>query len=88
MNMSPDTTLKLKGGGLFAGYIDTFLKLKAEASGYHAWVQITAEEERCIESFWKSEGMRIDKSQSRLTLLNVVWRNCASNQCGGNDREE
>jgi hypothetical protein len=27
-----------RGGGTFAGYIDTFLKLKAEASRYPAWV--------------------------------------------------
>jgi len=25
-------------GGLFVGYIDTFLKLKAEASGFPSWV--------------------------------------------------
>ena len=29
--------------GLFAGYIDTFLKLKAEASGYPAWVRTPAD---------------------------------------------
>jgi hypothetical protein len=44
-------------GGLFAGYIDTFLKLKAEASGYPAWVRSSADEERYIESFWKREGV-------------------------------
>ena len=26
-------------GGLFVEYIDTFLKLKAEASGYPSWVR-------------------------------------------------
>ena len=36
-------------GGLFAGYVDTFLKLKAEASGYPAWVRNQAEEELYIE---------------------------------------
>ena len=35
-------------GGLFAGYIDTFLKLKVEASGYPAWVQTPAGEELYI----------------------------------------
>jgi len=33
-------------GGLFADYIDTFLKLKAEASGYTACVRTPADEER------------------------------------------
>ena len=42
-------------GYLFAGYIDT-LKLKAEASGYPAWVRTPADEERYIESFWQSRG--------------------------------
>jgi len=27
-----------RDGGLFADYINTFLKLKAEASGYPGWV--------------------------------------------------
>ena len=48
-------------GGLFVGYIDTFLKLKAEACGYPAWVRTPADEERYIESFWKSEGIRLDR---------------------------
>jgi hypothetical protein len=32
-------------GGLFAQYINTFLKLKAEASGYPNWVQCPADED-------------------------------------------
>jgi len=44
-------------GGLFDGYIETFLKLKAEDSGYPAWVQTPADEERYIESFWTCEGI-------------------------------
>jgi len=47
----PDTRV----GGLFAGYIYTFLKLKTEASSYSAWVQSPADEERYIEPFWKRE---------------------------------
>ena len=38
--------------GLFAGYIDTFLKLNTEASGCPAWFRTLADEERYIESFW------------------------------------
>jgi len=29
-------------GGLFVGYMNTFFKLKAEASGYPAWVRTPA----------------------------------------------
>jgi len=46
---------------LFACYIQTFLKLNSEASGYPAWVRTPADEERYIESFWKSEGIRRDR---------------------------
>jgi len=38
-------------GGLFAGYIDTFLKLKSDANGYAAWVQSTVDDERYMKSF-------------------------------------
>ena len=49
-----------RDGGLFADYIITFLKLIVEAFGYPAWVRIPADEEGYIESFWKSEGIRLD----------------------------
>jgi hypothetical protein len=48
-------------GAMFASFIDTFLKLKTEASDYPAWVRSPADEERYIESFWKTEGIRLDR---------------------------
>ena len=47
-------------GGLFVQYIDTFLKLKAEASGYPSWVQSPADEYRYISEFAASEGNQLD----------------------------
>jgi len=41
-------------GGLCAGDIVTFLKLKAVAIGYPDWVRSPANEERYIELFWKN----------------------------------
>ena len=38
-------------GGLFAQYIDTFLKLKSEASGYPSWVQCLEDKDRYISDF-------------------------------------
>jgi hypothetical protein len=35
-------------GGLFVEYIDTFLKIKAESSGYPSWVRTPADEDRYI----------------------------------------
>ena len=45
----------------FAGYIDTFLKMKLESFGYLIWVRTPADEERYIKSFCKSEGIWIDR---------------------------
>jgi len=69
-------------GGLFAGYIVTFLKLKAEDSGYTAWVRTPADEELYIESFCKSEGIRLDREATKPNAakhglaklcLNSMW---------------
>jgi hypothetical protein len=38
-------------GGLFVEYINTFLKLKAEASAYPSWVRSPSDEDRYIEEF-------------------------------------
>ena len=40
---------KKGGGGLFVEYINTFLKLKAEASGYPDWVRTPEDKDRYIE---------------------------------------
>jgi hypothetical protein len=47
-------------GGLFADYINTFLKLKAEASVYPSWVGTSEDEERYVETFCAREGVRLD----------------------------
>ena len=48
-------------GGLFVEYIYTFLKLKAEVSCYPGWVRSPADEEPYFVSFWKNEGVRLDR---------------------------
>jgi len=69
-------------GGLFVEYIDTFLKLKAEASGYPSWVRTPADEDRYVEEFRQSEGILLDKDKiehnaSKRALaklcLNSMW---------------
>jgi hypothetical protein len=49
-------------GGLFAQYINTFLKLKAEASRYPNCVQCPADEDRYISEFQASEGILLDRA--------------------------
>jgi len=56
-------------GGHFVRYIDTFLKLKAEASGYPGWVQGQEDEDRYVQFFRDSEGIEINK--------NMIQKNAA-----------
>jgi hypothetical protein len=75
---TPQTRL----GGLFAEYIDTFLKLKAEASGYPDWVRSSDDENRYIREFSVSEVIQlykdcIQRNAARRALaklcLNLMW---------------
>jgi hypothetical protein len=54
-----------KEGGLFVDYINTFLKLKAEASGYPTWVKDETDEEKYIRDFFQSEGILLDRCNIR-----------------------
>jgi len=69
-------------GGIFANYINTFLKLKAEASGYPGWVRSPEDEDRYVELFWQSEGIRLDRECIKFNAakrglaklcLNSMW---------------
>jgi hypothetical protein len=66
----------------FVEYINTFLKLKAEASGYPSWVQTPTDEDRYIRQCFGSEGIQLDKESIRLNAskrglaklyLNPMW---------------
>jgi len=59
-------------GGHFVDYINTFLKLKAEASGYPGWVRSPAVEELYIESLWKNEGKRLDRESIKSNAAKTV----------------
>lgn len=69
-------------GGLFATYMNTFIKLKLEASGYPRHVLSDAEKDAYIENIQKSEGVRLDKNNieknagkriSAKLCLNNLW---------------
>lgn len=69
-------------GGLFASYINLFLKIKQEASGRPAWVQTDADLDRYVQMYEAREGIRLDpdkvthnaglRSLAKL-LLNSFW---------------
>ena len=69
-------------GGLFVDYINTVLKIKVEACGYPTWVRSPEDEERFINSFEQSEGVRLDRESINFNAtkrglaklcLNSMW---------------
>jgi hypothetical protein len=71
-------------GGLFVAYVNTFLKLNADASGHPVWVYSPEDEERYVDSFWTSEEIRQQKEAIRYNVakqglpklcLNSMWAN-------------
>jgi hypothetical protein len=52
-------------GGLFVQYVDTFDKLKAEASGFPGLVQSVADQDRYLERFRSNEGILLDRAAVR-----------------------
>ena len=48
-----------KSDTLFRQYIDTFLKLKQEASGWPSWITTEADKERYIREYFEKEGVQL-----------------------------
>ena len=77
-----------KSGGLFTEYVNTFLKIKQESSGYPGWVKTDIDKDKYINDYFTNEGILLDKenikentglkSLSKL-LLNSQWGRYAMN---------
>lgn len=52
-----------ENGGLFTEFINTFLKLKQESSGYPDWCQNDEDEKQYVEDYYEHEGIRLDPSK-------------------------
>jgi G:T-mismatch repair DNA endonuclease (very short patch repair protein) len=52
-----------KTGGLFTQYINLFLKVKQEASGYPAWCTTEALKDQYIQTFFEKEGILLEKEK-------------------------
>lgn len=73
---------KTQTGGLFASYINLFLKIKQEASGRPSWVESDDDLKRYMESYEQREGIVLNpekiehnaglRSLAKL-LLNSFW---------------
>jgi len=92
MNFGNKVTRFDKGtnsGGRFAEYVNMFLKLKQESSGYPSWVQSEENKDQYIEDYRCAEGIALDKASisknaGQRTLaklkLNSMWGKWAQNQ--------
>ena len=75
-------------GGLFTEYVNTFLKIKQEASGFPAWVKTEEDKNKYINEYFEHEGILLSKEKvlpnpglkalSKL-LLNSQWVRYAMN---------
>lgn len=69
-------------GGLFSGYIDTFVKLKTTSSGFPTWCKTESDKQLFVKKFYENEGILLDvdnisknsgyRSLAKL-LLNSLW---------------
>ena len=55
-------------GGRFAEYVNMYLKLKQESSGFTSWVKSDDDKDRYIEDYQRSEGIALDKASISKTL--------------------
>ena len=71
-----------KRKGLFQKYIDTFLRIKQESSGYPSWVQTKNDKEKYIDDYLKHEGILLREKlicknparrQTAKQILNLLW---------------
>ena len=76
-------------GGHFVEYVNMFLKLKQEVSGYPSWVQGEADKDKYIEDYRRVKGIALGKAsisknaeQRTLAKLNSnsMWGKWAQNQ--------
>jgi hypothetical protein len=71
-----------KTGGLFTDYINAFLKLKQESSGWPSWVKTEDDCDKYIDSYMEKEGIRLDPNNITINkglrslaklCLNSFW---------------
>lgn len=66
-----------KTGGLFAEYVNTFLKIKTEASGYPSWVKTETDKDNFISFFNEKKGIllnkvNIEKNEGMRSLAKIM----------------
>jgi hypothetical protein len=51
---------KSKTGGIFTSYVNTFLKMKQEASGWPSWCHTEDDKHRYISLYYEKEGVQLE----------------------------
>ena len=66
--------------GIFAGYIDTFLRIKQESSGYLDWCKTEQDKIKFKQDYFEAEGIRLEKVEKNKgmraiakIMLNSLW---------------
>jgi hypothetical protein len=72
-----------KTGGLFSGYINNFLKIKQDCSGWPSWCVTQNDRNRHIQNYYDREGVKLEPTKiaknpslrflSKI-MLNSFWR--------------
>ncbi|XP_054259393.1 uncharacterized protein LOC128984131 [Macrosteles quadrilineatus] len=52
-----------KNGGLFTDFINKFLKMKQEASGFPGWCETDEDKNKYIDDYFKKEGVQLEKDK-------------------------
>ena len=64
-----------KKGGLFTGYINAFLKLKQESSGYPQYITSEEGKKEYIEKYFEHEGILLEKESISKNVASEVCQN-------------
>ena len=79
---------KTDEGGLFAQYVNKFLKVKTEASGFPVWADDDVKRDLYINDFYQHEGIYLEKNSVEFNsglrlickaLLNNLWGRLSMN---------
>ncbi|XP_054279042.1 uncharacterized protein LOC128997429 [Macrosteles quadrilineatus] len=52
-----------ENGGLFTDFINKFLKMKQEASGFPSWCETEEDKDQYIKDYFKKEGVQLEKDK-------------------------
>ncbi|XP_054283566.1 uncharacterized protein LOC129000629 [Macrosteles quadrilineatus] len=52
-----------ENGGLFTDFINKFLKMKQEASGFPGWCETDEDKNKYIDDYFKKEGVQLEKDK-------------------------